>query len=114
MRKYDASYVSCISHLLKFVTRIWRHASNLVTYNVKKIYIHVPNICHYVCHMFVAAELLISDFNVYTAELSHTDFTPNNTEATVKCLNIFAELYVQYIQLHCISAFVLPLSFILL
>ena len=69
----------------------------MVTYKVKEIYIHVPNICHYVCHRFVAAELLIRDFNVYTAELSHTDFMPNNIKATVKCLNIFTELYVQYI-----------------
>jgi len=98
MINYDVSYVSCISHLLKFVTRIGRYASNLVTYAVKiYIYIHVPNICHYVCHMFVAAELLIRDFHVYTAELSHTDFMPNTIKATVKCLNIFTELYVQYI-----------------
>lgn len=65
---------------------IWRHRK-------KK----VPNIRHYVCHMFVAAELFIMDFNVYTAELSHTDFKSRNIKATVKCLNIFTELYVQYI-----------------
>ena len=53
---------------------------------------HVPNICHYVCHMFVSAELLIRDFNVYTAELSHIYFMPNNIKATVKCLNIFIEI----------------------
>jgi hypothetical protein len=47
--------------------------------------------------MFVAAELLIRDFNIYTAELSHTDFMPNNVKATVKCLNIFTEMYVRYI-----------------
>jgi hypothetical protein len=47
--------------------------------------------------MFVAAELFIMDFNVYTAELSHTDFKSRNIKATVKCLNIFTELYVQYI-----------------
>jgi hypothetical protein len=28
---------------------------------------------------FAAAELLIRDFNVYTAKLSNTDLMPNNT-----------------------------------
>jgi len=50
MRNYDASYVSCISHLLKFVSRLWRHASNLVTYEVKKIYIYMPLCLSHVCN----------------------------------------------------------------
>jgi hypothetical protein len=97
MRNYDASYDLCTSHLLKFVTRIWRHVSNMVTSEVRKIYIHVSNTFHHVCHMCAAAELLIKDFNVYTAELSHTDFMPNNIKATGMCRNIYTELYLHYI-----------------
>lgn len=52
--------------------------------------------------MFVAGELFIKDFIVYTAELSHTDFMPNNIKATGKCLNIFTELYVQYIYTYTV------------
>lgn len=63
--------------------------------------------------MFVTVELLIRDFNVYTAQLSHTDFMPNNIKATVKCLNIFMELYLQCIYSYTVlqHLFFLSLSY---
>lgn len=62
----------------------------------------MSNIFHYVCCMiyFVAAKLWNRDFNAYTAKLSYTDFTPNNTEGNGNCLNIFTLIVLRvYLQL---------------